>query len=71
MNYLRYLEREIHSVIAATVDDNGLPITCAIDIMDSDEKACKAVEIGMDGDFFPAYRRGEIFFSCDMTLTSQ
>ncbi len=38
MNYLRYLEREIHSVIAATVDDNGLPVTCAIDIMDSDEK---------------------------------
>ena len=38
MNYLRYLEKEIHSVIAATVDDNGLPVTCAIDIMDSDEK---------------------------------
>lgn len=38
MNYLEYLEKEIHSVIAATVDDNGLPVTCAIDIMDSDEK---------------------------------
>lgn len=38
MNYLRYLEKEIHSVIAATVDDSGLPVTCAIDIMDSDEK---------------------------------
>ena len=38
MNYLHYLEKEIHSVIAATVDDNGLPVTCAIDIMDSDEK---------------------------------
>ncbi len=37
MNYLRYLEKEIHSVIIATVDDNGLPVTCAIDIMDSDE----------------------------------
>ena len=37
MNYLRYLEKEIHSVIMATVDDNGLPVTCAIDIMDSDE----------------------------------
>ena len=36
MNYLHYLEKEIHSVIAATVDDNGLPVTCAIDIMDSD-----------------------------------
>ena len=38
MNYLHYLEKEIHSVIAATVDDNGLPVTCAFDIMDSDEK---------------------------------
>lgn len=37
MNYLRYLEQEIHSVIMATVDKNGLPVTCAIDIMDSDE----------------------------------
>lgn len=34
---LRFLEQEIHSVIMATVDDNGLPVTCAIDIMDSDE----------------------------------
>lgn len=38
MNYLSYLEKEIHSVIAATVDESGLPVTCAIDIMDSDEK---------------------------------
>lgn len=37
MNYLCYLEKEIHSVIMATVDENGLPVTCAIDIMDSDE----------------------------------
>lgn len=37
MNYLRYLEKEIYSVIMATVDDSGLPVTCAIDIMDSDE----------------------------------
>lgn len=34
---LRFLEREIHSVIMATVDDNGLPVTCAVDIMDYDE----------------------------------
>lgn len=38
MNYLNFLEKEIHSVIIATVDDKGLPVTCAIDIMDSDEK---------------------------------
>lgn len=38
MNYLEYLEKEIHSVIMATVDENGLPVTCAADIMDSNEQ---------------------------------
>lgn len=35
--YLKYLQEEIHTTIIATTDDNGLPVTCAIDIMDSDE----------------------------------
>lgn len=34
---LRYLVNEIHSVVAATVDEDGLPATCAIDLMDCDE----------------------------------
>lgn len=34
---LEFLEKEIHTVIAATVDEKGRPVTCAIDIMDSDE----------------------------------
>ena len=38
MNCLAFLEKEIHSVIMATVDDRGLPVTCAVDIMDSDDK---------------------------------
>ncbi len=37
MKFLKFLEQEIHSVVMATVDDNGLPVTCTIDIMDSDE----------------------------------
>ena len=37
MNYLKYLTEEIHSTVMATVDENGLPVTCAIDIMDCDE----------------------------------
>ena len=37
MDYLKYLVREIHSTVVATVDENGLPVTCAIDIMDYDE----------------------------------
>lgn len=35
-DYLEYLVNDIHTVIAATVDENGLPVTCAIDIMDFD-----------------------------------
>lgn len=37
MDYLRYIVDEIHSVVFATVDGEGRPVTCAIDIMDSDE----------------------------------
>ena len=36
-DYLEYLVREIHTTVVATVDDEGLPVTSAIDMMDSDE----------------------------------
>lgn len=36
-DYFAFLVERIHSVIAATTDENGLPVTCAIDIMDWDE----------------------------------
>ena len=34
---LNYLQREIHTTVAATTDSDGLPVTCAIDMMDADE----------------------------------
>lgn len=37
MDYLNYLVKEIHTTIAATVDHRDLPVTCAIDMMDSDD----------------------------------
>lgn len=37
--YLAYLVREMHTCIAATVDNNGLPVTTAIDMMDCDENS--------------------------------
>ena len=37
MNYQEYIVNTIHTVIAATTDKNGLPVTCAIDIMDCDD----------------------------------
>jgi len=34
--YLNYIVYEIHRTIVATVDDEGLPVTAAIDMMDTD-----------------------------------
>lgn len=34
---LRYLQQEIHTTVAAPTDAEGLPVTCAIDMMDADE----------------------------------
>lgn len=36
-DYLSFIVREIHTTIVATVDDAGLPVTAAIDMMDCDE----------------------------------
>ena len=35
-SYLRYIVNEIHTTIVATVDDEGLPVTAAIDMMDAE-----------------------------------
>lgn len=35
--YFSFIVNEIHSTVVATVDADGLPMTCAIDIMDFDE----------------------------------
>ncbi len=37
--YFRYLIDEIHTTIVATVADDGLPVTAAIDMMDCDENS--------------------------------
>ena len=37
--YLRYLVNEIHTTVVATVDDEGLPVTAAIDMMDCDKNS--------------------------------
>ena len=38
-DYLAYIVNEIHTTIVATVDDEGLPVTAAIDMMDNDENS--------------------------------
>lgn len=37
MDYQEYIVNDIHTVIAATTNKKGLPVTCAIDIMDCDD----------------------------------
>ena len=36
-DYLHYIVDEIHSVVVATIDSEGLPVTCVIDIMLADD----------------------------------
>ena len=36
-DHLAYLVNDLHTAVLATVDDNGLPVTCAVDMMDFDE----------------------------------
>lgn len=38
-DYLTYLVNEIHTCVVATMDDDGLPVTAAIDMMDCDESS--------------------------------
>lgn len=38
-DFLSFLANGIHTVVASTVDDGSLPVTCAIDMMDSDENS--------------------------------
>lgn len=37
-DYFEFIVREIHSVVIATVNDDGLPVTCVIDIMHCDDR---------------------------------
>lgn len=36
LEILRFLQKEIHTTVVATVDAEGLPVTCTIDMMDYD-----------------------------------
>ena len=38
-DYFQFIVDEIHTVIVATTDDNALPVTCAVDMMDFDDSS--------------------------------
>ena len=56
--YLRYLVDEIHTVIVATVDDEDLPVTAAIDMMDCDEEGLYFLTAKGKGFYDRLVRRG-------------
>ncbi|MBR1393086.1 MAG: 4Fe-4S binding protein [Ruminococcus sp.] len=37
-DYLEFIVEQIHSTVVATVDEDGLPVTCVIDMMYADDK---------------------------------
>ncbi len=45
-DYLNYVVHEIHRTIVATVDDEGLPVTAAIDMMDCDDNSLEVCPQG-------------------------
>lgn len=57
---LQYLQKEIHSTVAATMDDDGLPATCAIDVMDADENGLYFLTARGKGFYSRLKRRGYI-----------
>lgn len=38
-DYLEFLVQQIHTTVVATTDGEGLPVTCAVDMMDCDENS--------------------------------
>lgn len=38
-DYFRYIVNEIHTVVIATVDNEGFPVTAAIDMLDTDDRS--------------------------------
>lgn len=63
MSYLKYLVEEIHTVVVATVDDAGLPVTAAIDMMDWDESGLYFLTAKGKGFYQRLVNRGYMAFT--------
>ena len=59
-DYLNYIVNEIHTTVVATVDDEGLPVTAAIDMMDSDGNSLYFLTAKGKGFFNRLKKRGFI-----------
>ena len=61
--YFRFLVNEIHTTIVATVDDEGLPVTSAIDMMDCDENSLYFLTAKGKGFYDRLVKRGFLAFT--------
>ena len=62
-SYFHYLVNEIHTTVVATVDDEGLPVTAAIDMMDSDENGLYFLTAKGKGFYDRLKKRGFLAFT--------
>ena len=61
--YLQLISDEIHTTIVATVDDEGLPVTAAIDMMDSDDDSLYFLTAKGKGFYDRLVKRGFLAFT--------
>ena len=68
-DYLNYIVHEIHRTIVATVDDEGLPVTAAIDMMDCDDDSLYFLTAKGKGFYDRLIKRGSLAFTAMKALT--
>lgn len=61
--YFKYLVEEIHTTVVATVDDEGKPVTAAIDMMDYDEESLYFLTATGKGFYDRLKKRGFLAFT--------
>ena len=62
-DYLAYVVNQIHTTIVATVDDDGLQVTAAIDMMDSDDNSLYFLTAKGKGFYDRLVKRGFLAFT--------
>lgn len=62
-DYFGYLVNEIHTAVVATVDDEGFPVTAAIDMMDHDENSLYFLTAKGKGFYDRLVKRGFLAFT--------
>ena len=62
-DYLSYIVKNIHTTVVATVDDEGLPVTAAIDMMDADAESLYFLTAKGKGFYDLLKKRGFLAFT--------